>query len=333
MPSMVSTVNFGASNASLSTVGYRILNPDLTVQTARTTSGVSEVIAATGVYRATINYPIKFTGIVLWDTGEATPNYASESINPIDADSMADEVRTMLRSLNTSLSSHLERLLKGRKPKDTQEDFDKVIRAISDLKEKMNGVLPHISSEIGKIDFSPEIKPVVNVDMAQMIECVKGINGHISGTNDEILKTLIERNEAVKTMLLATKNSLTEMIRPTAEEYRGIVNHLKSLTGDFRKSSSNVFSEVRNMDMKYESNFNKKIKFIEAVLNKAVDEMLGEIVKSVTQVTEKLSQKSKAQELLETILESIGEGIQNGKFSPKNRFTREQMQTLIALRG
>ena len=121
MPSMVSTVNFGASNASLSTVGYRILNSDLTVQTTRTTSGVSEVIAATGIYRATINYPIRFTGIVLWDTGEATANYASESINPLDADSVADEVRTMLRSLNTSLSSHLERLFNKSNKNDSEE--------------------------------------------------------------------------------------------------------------------------------------------------------------------------------------------------------------------
>ena len=107
MPSKVSVVNFGSSNAGLSTVGYVIYKEDETTQQARTTAGVSELGTSTGIYRATINYPIQFRGFILWDTGEATPNYASESINPLDADSVADEVRTMLRSLNTSLSSHL----------------------------------------------------------------------------------------------------------------------------------------------------------------------------------------------------------------------------------
>lgn len=80
-------VNFGVSKTGLSTVAYRLLNNDGVVMVARTTSGVSEVLAGTGIYQAEIPFPENWNGTILWDTGEAVPKYAADvfDVRAIDA--------------------------------------------------------------------------------------------------------------------------------------------------------------------------------------------------------------------------------------------------------
>lgn len=77
-------VAFGMSNASLATVGYRLFNPDGTANGVRITAGVTERPAGSGNYGADVTIPDGFRGELRWDTGEATPQYASEQINPVD---------------------------------------------------------------------------------------------------------------------------------------------------------------------------------------------------------------------------------------------------------
>ncbi|HZO90523.1 MAG TPA: hypothetical protein VFB38_19505 [Chthonomonadaceae bacterium] len=80
-------VDFGTSKTGLTTVGYRLLNADGTVNTARTTAGVVEAPAGSGSYQAAVTFPDGFSGKLTWDTGEATPKYAHEDINasqPLD---------------------------------------------------------------------------------------------------------------------------------------------------------------------------------------------------------------------------------------------------------
>ena len=149
MPNKVSVANFSSSNASLSTVGYAIYNSSDAIVAARTTSGVVEIGTATGIYKAIITYPPNFKGYVLWDTGAGTPDYASESINPLDPDSIADEVRTMLRNLNISLLDILRK-----KPKDFPtyaDEFGKVCQEVDSLKE---AVLKIKMPENHRIDLS-----------------------------------------------------------------------------------------------------------------------------------------------------------------------------------
>lgn len=74
----IKSVNFATSG--LTTVGYQLLNPDKTVKQARTTEGVSE-IGATGIYCCLMTFDDAWTGIILWDTGEAEPTYAIEDFN------------------------------------------------------------------------------------------------------------------------------------------------------------------------------------------------------------------------------------------------------------
>lgn len=73
-------VNFGAGQASLATVGYRLYNPDGTPNGARITAGVTERPAASGIYGAAVVFPDLFAGEIRWDTGGGSPVYASEDI-------------------------------------------------------------------------------------------------------------------------------------------------------------------------------------------------------------------------------------------------------------
>jgi hypothetical protein len=78
----VRTVNFGVGKTGIATIGYRLLNADGTEYAARTTAGIVETLAGTGIYQAEISIPDSWQGIILWDTGETpTPKYAADSVN------------------------------------------------------------------------------------------------------------------------------------------------------------------------------------------------------------------------------------------------------------
>ena len=77
------TVNFYTSRTGLSTVAYRLINSDGTTNVARTTTGVTEVVATSGIYGAAVTIDNTFIGRIVWDTGGTTPVYAPEDIQAI----------------------------------------------------------------------------------------------------------------------------------------------------------------------------------------------------------------------------------------------------------
>lgn len=87
------TVQFGPAKTGLATVGYHILGigPDgsgYVDYQARTTSGVHEVVAGTGVYAVDLPesfFTAEFNGIIVWDTGEGAPVYAAETVHAASA--------------------------------------------------------------------------------------------------------------------------------------------------------------------------------------------------------------------------------------------------------
>ena len=81
---LVKTVNFGSGKASLTNVGFRLMNLDGSLSGSRITSGVGEVLNGVGIYSASMYFTDTFSGSVLWDTGESTPRYASEDYNGIE---------------------------------------------------------------------------------------------------------------------------------------------------------------------------------------------------------------------------------------------------------
>lgn len=71
------TAAFGTAKSGLSTVGYRLNGG------TRTTAGVAEVGAGSGIYGALVTFPDDFTGSILWDTGDSSVAYAGGAVNPI----------------------------------------------------------------------------------------------------------------------------------------------------------------------------------------------------------------------------------------------------------
>lgn len=74
----VKTVNFGSSRTGLATVAF-----SLDGGSSWSTTGVSEAVASSGIYKATITFADAFTGTLSWKTGEVSgQRYAAEEINP-----------------------------------------------------------------------------------------------------------------------------------------------------------------------------------------------------------------------------------------------------------
>ena len=81
MSHQVKNANFGVGKTGLATVGYTLLNSDGSTYAARATAGVTEIISNSGIYWVNVTVPDGWSGSILWDTGEATPKYAADSIN------------------------------------------------------------------------------------------------------------------------------------------------------------------------------------------------------------------------------------------------------------
>lgn len=84
MIQLTQTANFGKlkTGAVMSGgIGYKLLNPDNSIFLNRSSAGIVE--SAPGIYTTTISVPEDFTGLIVWDTGNAftTTYWASESIN------------------------------------------------------------------------------------------------------------------------------------------------------------------------------------------------------------------------------------------------------------
>lgn len=70
------TMDFGPAYTGLATVGYTLTGG------TRSTSGVSESAAGTGIYEVAVTHDADFSGRILWDTGGGSPVYEAEAINP-----------------------------------------------------------------------------------------------------------------------------------------------------------------------------------------------------------------------------------------------------------
>ena len=65
----------------MATVGYTLINADSTEKQARATAGVFEKPDGKGIYACNITFDNDWSGMVVWDTGEGTPIYASQDFD------------------------------------------------------------------------------------------------------------------------------------------------------------------------------------------------------------------------------------------------------------
>lgn len=309
MPNFVSTANFSSSNAGLSTVGYKVFNLDGSQYAARTTSGVVELGTSTGIYRAIITYPQFFQGFVLWDTGSGTPVYASESINPIDADPVLDGVRTQLRSLNTSLSM----LLQGAWKKSDIDELQKKIAAIKLEPADMTAVLQAtdaITSAIKAIninpvvDFKPTIQaPEVKIDLAPVEKILAEFKSYSDAASidaEKKLKEVIAKvDESVKTAVSFISNDLEVAVRSIKE--------LDAKQED-RNSKSDVKNVIRELN-RVDAENNKRAEARLSAVNNAIKQMLSSFEAKLKTIQEDMTSSLKSRDNYEARLAAIKDNL------------------------
>jgi len=86
--------SFGLGKGGLSTVGYQLFDSAGSASGSRITAGVADLNS--GQYGALVTFPDGFRGRIRWDSGEATPIYLSEEINPQEQE--YTDVRTSTRA-------------------------------------------------------------------------------------------------------------------------------------------------------------------------------------------------------------------------------------------
>jgi hypothetical protein len=199
MRTLATTANFGAAKAGLSTVGYTVYDSVGAVSQARSTSGVAQIAASTGIYRALISVAEDFKGFVLWDTGDASIRYAAESINPDVGNTVGqttDEIRTLLRGLNASIINHIDVALKRKTPKIKEIDTDALKREI----------LEGVRDSVGSIKIPPQNVVVPQeIDFTGVLRAVSDVKSAVSGIKipapekvdfgetHKILRSILER--------------------------------------------------------------------------------------------------------------------------------------------
>lgn len=150
------SVNFGARNTGLSTVGYTLYNPDRTVNRARSKDDVAELIVGTGIYSANISFPQEFKGHLIWDTGEATPTYAAENVD---------------FELIPGLSSF--GIIQG-----VMDDKDK--RRLFNLLKKIKAILDSVQSK----DLSGQFKQIENL-IINTVSSISSVREALSNVSEE----------------------------------------------------------------------------------------------------------------------------------------------------
>jgi hypothetical protein len=99
------SANLGKLKGGLPTVGYTLYDVTGSISQSRTTSGVYELGTTTGIYAVNVDFPNEFKGSILWDSGEASPVYATEEVDLVATDtSVATNVADIKTSLDTDLT-------------------------------------------------------------------------------------------------------------------------------------------------------------------------------------------------------------------------------------
>lgn len=199
-------VNFGTSKGSLSTVGYTLKNADGTTALARTTSGITELVSTKGIYGGNISFSDTFSGFIIWDTGGATPVYAIEQFDYRNFGIGAGGGTVLVTNP-----------LPGKtKTKEiwTEEEKDKVLKALSSLTESTREQIENVLTQIERVG--------INLNSASRQIQEKQIKISEFDSLFEVLKEKIEQVSKYaqdKKDIFAIDESIN-LLRARIEEYR-----------------------------------------------------------------------------------------------------------------
>lgn len=290
---MIHVVNFGSAKGGLATVGYQLYNKAGATQGARQTSPVFEVGTSTGIYGANIGVPDNWDGVILWDTGEASPRYAVEEYRAIleQIKDESDDIRKIWNSLRnqgelyTKLSEKLDNI---RPDKTKNKEYDKDIKVMLGLLDKINAKdYPQIEEIKKAVIFNPEVR---TPDYSKQL---KELNAVLS--------------DNIKKHITVTITDVLQKVSLMPELYKNYTSELKTALREFELRNKDI---IAGLDTKIDST--AKSSEIEPVSKS------GELKAIAGNLTHELSKFTKefstAIDELEKINGNITEVIKPGKF-------------------
>jgi hypothetical protein len=213
---ILKTVNFGSRKTGIATVGYTLINADGTTKQSRTISGVAEQ-GSTGIYRCDITFEDDWRGYILWDTGEATPLYATEDFDYRQsgggtgyAGIVVDNIWT--REEKEDLSIKINKIFSAiegitKENKNTQEQLINILYLIRDInfRKETKDIIDKIS--LLQINFDAVISSINSIPAPNLGPIIKAVKE----TQANIKECIVKISETKEVNLAPLKESLNAL--------------------------------------------------------------------------------------------------------------------------
>jgi hypothetical protein len=253
-------VNFGAGKGGLLTVGYTIYGVNGAIVATRSTTGVAEIGTSTGIYAADVIVP-DYDAIVLWDSGEASPRYATEDYQHqiqdiINNTGRIPNIFNSIKNINEFLATLMDKLGLIQK----NEGLVKINQSLDALVKKEP--LPLSVIEEAFKNATKEIQlPALNVpDYSTEISSLKGIMTLLQDEVNKIPKSQKEYSgnfSALLNQVSQTQNLLLKKIEEgnntVKSDVKGnITSNQAALTSALNKMNA-YFDYTKNIFSKFDS--------------------------------------------------------------------------------
>ncbi len=290
----IKVVNFGYGKRGLSTVGYTLYNSDLTVKQARTTSGVSEV-GTTGIYACEMTFDDDWEGLIVWDTGEASPRYATEEylpqLNTIQRET--DKIRIIWNSLKNQ-AEFFNRLSKLNKiPKLLANlDLDKLNSKLDKLSKNKNITSAELKKALASVKIEyPDIKLPAIPDYSQQLADLKKsideskvssqIKEAFTKIQRELSKIPKEQKDYTKNFALLNKN-INALLLARFNKLNTLLNALEKLFLSIDVKLNKLNSALDNINTEFKNVVNPHMMYQQMSTIEKARETLEKIQKQIS---------------------------------------------------
>lgn len=259
---MLRIVNFGSAKGGLTTVGYTIYGVLGNVITARSTTGVVEIGTNTGIYAANVLLP-GYDAIILWDTGEATPRYATETYqSAIDAISeQGQQVQKIYNSIKNQGEFFalfmdrlglLEKNVGLQKVNDVNDKVDRLIQrdniSLTNMEEAFNKAAGNIKTIIPEIKIPDYTSTIINIEdkvasLKSEIEKIPKAHKEYGGNFSALLQQINQMQNLLFSKIDNGNNSIKSDVKSNiSSNYSSLVSALSKMNEYFEYTKS-VFTK------------------------------------------------------------------------------------------
>jgi archaellum component FlaC len=282
----VHVANFGTAYTGSSTVGYTIYDKDRNVLQARTTTGVGEIVAGSGIYTCKFVTPAE--AFIIWDNGVTPKKYAADELWGTDNNiySMEANIRMILNSMRNqgeAFNAVLDKL--GLIEKNGRDET--MMQKLGELDISLNGRIASLASTSS--DQLIKIRDmVINKSLKDAGKVTESIDTAVVKVEDvaKEYQSAIEVLRRDSKYVMDTLASVEAQIKDDVGTVKGDVGQAKVDIGKSREQIDRLAAIVENVvrtveDMsasirtmveentKTSTNANKRMSAIEAIAMKA----------------------------------------------------------------